>query len=262
MTTLTAPLQALAPADPVDPSLRCLHIAKAFANGLVKQQVIKSCTLDIYPGELTLIVGPSGSGKSTLLSVLSGLLKPDRGEVQALGVSIWGNQQSTIDRFRLNHCGFVFQGFNLFNSMTALENVMVLMKYFGANATDARAQAQRALSDVGLGNKTHLRPEQLSGGEKQRVAIARAIVKQPKLIFADEPTSALDSENGQLVIDLLRQCAAVRGATVLGVTHDPRLLKFADRVLTLQDGEIASDERNSRMPSVSESIARGARLAL
>ena len=227
------------------PALSSRRISKAFVTGKVRQQVIKDSSLDILPGELTLVIGPSGSGKSTLLSMLSGLLRPDTGQVLALGVDLWSLGETALDRFRLENCGFVFQGFNLFNALTALENVILPLQDLGVWGAEAAARAQRALDEVGLHDRTHLRPAELSGGEKQRVAIARALVKNPALIFADEPTSALDKSNGQIVIDLLKRIAADHGATVLGVTHDPRLLSHADRVIELEDGNVVRDRRAS-----------------
>lgn len=227
------------------PTLSSRHISKAFVTGMVRQQVIKDSSLDILPGELTLVIGPSGSGKSTMLSMMSGLLRPDTGQVLALGVGLWTLDETALDRFRLDNCGFVFQGFNLFNPLTALENVILPLQYLGVRGAEAVARAQRALDEVGLHDRSHLRPVELSGGEKQRVAIARALVKHPALIFADEPTSALDTSNGQIVIDLLKRIAAEHGATVLGVTHDPRLLSHADRVIELEDGNVVCDRRVS-----------------
>ncbi|MCW7539463.1 ABC transporter ATP-binding protein [Aquabacterium sp. A7-Y] len=225
------------------PSLYSRGISKAFVTGKVTQQVIKDSSLDIFPGELTLIVGPSGSGKSTLLSMLSGLLRPDTGSVRALEQDLWALGEKDLDRFRLEHCGFVFQGFNLFSSLSALDNVILPLQYLGVHGAPARQRAQSALDEVGLHDRSHLRPAELSGGEKQRVAIARALVKRPQLLFADEPTSALDKNNGQIVIDLLKRIATGHGATVLGVTHDPRLLSHADRVIHLEDGVVTRDER-------------------
>lgn len=225
------------------PTLSSRHISKAFVTGKVRQQVIKDSSLDILPGELTLVIGPSGSGKSTMLSMMSGLLRPDTGQVLALSVDLWTLGEAALDRFRLENCGFVFQGFNLFNALTALENVILPLQYLGVRGAEAASRAQRALDEVGLHDRSHLRPAELSGGEKQRVAIARALVKNPSLIFADEPTSALDKSNGQIVIDLLRRIAAEHGATVLGVTHDPRLLSHADRVIELEDGNVVRDRR-------------------
>jgi putative ABC transport system ATP-binding protein len=232
------------------PSIECRGISKAFTSGQITQQVIKNSSLSVLPGELTLIVGPSGSGKSTLLSMLSGLLRPDEGHVLALDVDLWTLNEAALDGFRLQHCGFVFQGFNLFSSLTALQNVMLPVQYMKLGRAEAEQQARAALDEVGLGPRSHLRPAELSGGEKQRVAIARALVKQPRLMFADEPTSALDSHNGQIVIDLLQHIAVEHGTTVLGVTHDPRLLKHADRVLYLEDGAIVNDERRQPAPMV------------
>ena len=229
-------------------TLECRDIEKSFTSGRITQQVIKPCTLAVHPGELTLIVGPSGSGKSTLLSMLSGLLHPDGGHVLALQTELWTLGEKAIDRFRLDHCGFVFQGFNLFSSLSALDNVILPVQYQGVPAAKARQRALQALADVGLGERSHLRPAELSGGEKQRVAIARALVKRPRLVFADEPTSSLDSHNGQIVIDLLKRNAIEHGSTVLGVTHDPRLLGHADRVLRLEDGVIVGDERRRPPP--------------
>ncbi len=227
------------------PTLISHCISKAFDTGKVHLQVIKDSSLDILPGELTLVIGPSGSGKSTMLSMMSGLLRPDTGQVLALGVDLWTLGEAALDRFRLENCGFVFQGFNLFSGLTALENVILPLQYLGVRGQEAATRARRALDEVGLGHRTHLRPAELSGGEKQRVAIARALVKNPALLFADEPTSALDKANGQVVIDLLRRIATEHGATVLGVTHDPRLLSHADRVIELEDGKVVLDRRAS-----------------
>ena len=226
------------------PTLRSRNISKAFMTGKVQQQVIKDSSLDILPHELTLVVGPSGSGKSTMLSMMSGLLRPDTGHVSALDVDLWSLDETALDRFRLEHCGFVFQGFNLFSSLNALDNVVLPLQYLGVQSAEALERAQQALDEVGLHERSHLRPAELSGGEKQRVSIARALVKRPQFIFADEPTSALDKSNGQIVIDLLKHIANEHGATVLGVTHDPRLLSHADRVIHLEDGIVVRDQRS------------------
>ncbi len=235
-----------------NPTLTSRCISKGFETGKVHLQVIKDSSLDILPGELTLVIGPSGSGKSTMLSMMSGLLRPDTGHVIALGVDLWTLGEAELDRFRLENCGFVFQGFNLFSGLTALENVILPLQYLGVRGTEAATRAARSLEEVGLKNRSHLRPTELSGGEKQRVAIARALVKNPALIFADEPTSALDKANGQIVIDLLKSIAANHDATVLGVTHDPRLLSHADRVIELEDGNVVRDRRMSEISATNE----------
>lgn len=225
------------------PSLSGTALSRSFGTGAAAVHVLKDLSIQISSGELTLVVGPSGCGKSTLLAVLSGLLRPSSGRVIAIGVDIWSLRQEELDRFRLANCGFVFQGFNLFPSLTAHQQVMLPLNYAGITGPEADRRAFDALVQVGLGHRVHLRPTELSGGEKQRVAIARAMVKNPPLIFADEPTSALDKENGRRVVELLHEAARKRNATVLCVSHDPRLIDHADRVVRLEDGRILSDER-------------------
>jgi putative ABC transport system ATP-binding protein len=227
------------------PTIVATGLSKGFDTGRTRVEVVRDLTLAIHPGELTLVVGPSGSGKSTVLAMLSGLLRPDRGRVRALGDDLWTLGADAIDRFRLAHCGFVFQGFNLFPALTAVEQVLLPMQYVGVRGREARERAVATLEAVGLGHRIARRPLELSGGEKQRVAIARALVKRPALLFADEPTSALDGTNGRTVIEILGRIARDDGATVLCVTHDPRLLAHADRVIRIEDGTVTSDERRA-----------------
>jgi putative ABC transport system ATP-binding protein len=221
-------------------------LSKKFKTGRTFVEVLKSVDFDAAHGELTMVMGPSGSGKSTLVAALSGLLRPDTGQVTALDQNLWSLPTGKIDKFRLDHCGFIFQGFNLFASLTALQQVALVLKYTGLSGRAARNKAEEALTEVGLGHRLHYRPLQLSGGEKQRVAIARALAKEPQLLFADEPTSALDGENGQLVIRLLHRAAREHGAAVICVTHDPRLEAHADRVIHIEDGRILDDLRPER----------------
>ncbi len=228
---------------PGAPSLQAVELQKSFVSGVVQVPVLRQLSLTIHPGELTLISGPSGCGKSTLLSLLSGLQRPDAGKTFALGEDLGALGQRALERFRLLHTGFVFQGFNLFPALTALEQVQLPLGYLGMDARESARQARRALDEVGLTQRAHMRPAQLSGGEKQRVAIARAIAKSPQLLFADEPTSALDADSGQRVIDILHRIARAHGTTVLCVSHDPRLVRHADRVLGMEDGAIRSDWR-------------------
>ena len=225
------------------PSIAAQQIHHAYANGKQKTEVLKGLDFELYPGELTLLMGPSGSGKSTLLSVLGGLLRPDAGFVTVKEVDLWRMNERQIEDFRLAHFGFVFQGFNLFSSLNATDQILILMKYLGKPEKEARQIAAEALAEVGLEKVAGLRPLQLSGGEKQRVAIARALAKKPAFLFADEPTSALDKENGQMVIGLLHKAAKIHGTTIFAVSHDPRLLPHADRLIVLEDGMIIKDER-------------------
>jgi putative ABC transport system ATP-binding protein len=222
-------------------SLIAEDVAKAYTTGVVSTSVLNGLSIALEERELALVLGPSGSGKSTLLAILSGLLRPDRGRVVALGEDLWKLSQSELERFRLHHTGFVFQGFNLFPALTAVEQVMLPLGYLGLDRKTAYNRALAALEEVGLGSRVKLRPLEMSGGEKQRVAIARALAKKPQLLFADEPTSALDSVNGKIVIDSLHRIARVFGATVICVSHDHRLAASADRVITIADGKILSD---------------------
>jgi len=231
-------------------AIRAHGIYKRFKTGRTHIEVLKRVDFDANHGEVTMVMGPSGSGKSTLVAALSGLLKPDEGQVSALDQEIWGLRSGKLDRFRLDHCGFIFQGFNLFSALTALQQVEIILKYQGHPKKVAREKAANALMEVGLETKLNQRPSELSGGEKQRVAIARALAKDPTLLFADEPTSALDGENGQIVIRLIQRAAKQHGAAVICVTHDPRLEAFADRVIHLEDGRILDDRRVSHAAPV------------
>jgi putative ABC transport system ATP-binding protein len=226
-------------------SLQARNVSKSFTSGRVSTTVLHDLTLDIRAGELTLISGPSGCGKSTLLAILSGLQRPDQGHVMALDEDLGVLSARALERFRLLHTGFVFQGFNLFPALNALEQVELPLSYLGLAPKEARRRAVASLEEVGLGPRMSLRPSELSGGEKQRVAIARALAKEPGLLFADEPTSALDAANGQIIIDILHRIARTHGTTVLCVSHDPRLVGHSDRVLAMEDGRILSD----RVPS-------------
>jgi putative ABC transport system ATP-binding protein len=216
-------------------------ISKSFVTGTVRADVLRDLSIEIEPGELTLVSGPSGCGKSTLLAILSGLLRPDAGRAIALGQDLSRLGPRELERFRLHHTGFVFQGFNLFPALDAVEQVALPLGYLGYADAKARDRAERALAEVGLAERMRLRPGELSGGEKQRVAIARALAKEPALVFADEPTSALDAANGQIVIDTLHRIARTHGTTVLCVSHDPRLVAHADRVLAMEDGRILAE---------------------
>ena len=225
-------------------------LVKRFKSGKNFVEVLKGVNFDARHGDLTMVMGPSGSGKSTLIAALSGLLRPEEGRVDALDVDdMWKLSSGRLDKFRLDHCGFIFQGFNLFPSLSALQQVTTVLKFQGLTPDQAKKRATLALEEVGLGHRLHQRPAALSGGEKQRVAIARALAKDPQILFADEPTSALDGENGQVVIRLLRRAATEHGAAVICVTHDPRLEAWADRVIHIEDGKILDDQRRIPDPN-------------
>jgi putative ABC transport system ATP-binding protein len=226
---------------PREPSLVAEQVSKSFLSGRIATTVLNDLSLTLNAGEMTLISGPSGCGKSTLLSILSGLQRSDSGSVRALGERLDHMDKHALERFRLHHTGFVFQGFNLFPALTAFEQVALPLDYLGLSLEQTRERVEAALTEVGMWPRMHLRPSELSGGEKQRVAIARALAKEPALLFADEPTSALDAANGQVVIDMLHRIARRHGTTVVCVSHDPRLIRHADRLLTMEDGRILAD---------------------
>ena len=230
-------------------ALDAKNLGKSYKIGKTMQPVLKNVDFTAWHGQVTMVMGPSGSGKSTLIAALSGLMKPDEGQVIALGENMWKKSRGKIDKFRLDHCGFIFQGFNLFPSLNAMEQVEQVLKYCKVPKDQAKARARAVLTSVGLEHRLTLRPSEMSGGEKQRVAIARALSKSPSLIFADEPTSALDSVSGQNVIKLLHQAAKERGAAVIVVTHDPRLEAYADRIIHMEDGKMLSDHMVSAPPS-------------
>ncbi len=213
-------------------------VEMVFQSGRQSYHALRGIDLEIQPGQIQLLMGPSGSGKTTLLSILAGILTPTAGSVKLLGTEITQLSPKELAQFRLKHIGFVFQGFNLFPALTALENVELALNLHGVKGRPARLEAQLLLEQVGLADKLSLKPRDLSGGQKQRVAIARALAGQPQLIMADEPTASLDSHSGHAVITLLHHLAKERHATVLIVTHDPRIMDVADRIAYLEDGKI------------------------
>lgn len=225
--------------EPEEPTLRGVHLRRSFGEGDTEAVAVKDVSVNLYGGEIALMMGPSGSGKTTLLAILSGLLSPDHGSVLAFDEDIWSMSDRDREDFRLDHCGFIFQGYNLFPSLTARQQLEMVMRWGeGISSGEARDRAEELLTLLGLGNKMHLRPQELSGGEKQRVAIGRALTKDPTFCFADEPTSALDWAHGEQVIQLLRAAAHDRGSTILVVAHDSRLIPFCDRLFYLEDGNL------------------------
>lgn len=213
------------------------HIQLVAHSRMGQYSILRNISLEIKQGDVQLLMGPSGSGKTTLLMILSGLLTPTAGCVNLLGTEITKLSRSQLSQFRLRHIGFIAQDYNLFPALTVAENVAFALALKGIRGQSAQRQTQELLEQVGLELQAHLRPRDLSGGQKQRVAIARALAGNPSLIMADEPTAALDSENGQLVITLLRRLAHEHNCTVLMVTHDQRMRQTADRVMYLEDGQ-------------------------
>lgn len=217
------------------------QLSKAFGKDAARTLVLNNVSVQFEAGQIALLMGPSGSGKSTLLAVLSGLLRPDHGTVLALQKELWSMSEAERQRWRLESVGFVFQQHNLLPNLTIRQQLEMLLKMGSTlSPTRIRSRVMETLELFGIGSRADLRPLALSGGEKQRASIARALLKIPKLCFADEPTSALDWHSGKTVIDCLRNYAHTNNTTTVLVTHDRRLLPYADVVYYLEDGQIST----------------------
>jgi len=225
------------------PVLEATDVVKVLGSGAGEVHALKGVSLSLAPGELMLLMGPSGSGKTTLLSVLGCILTPTAGTVRVGGHSTAGASPEDLAKLRRDHVGFVFQSYHLFPTLTALDNVRLALDVRGEPAASAIAKAKGALATVGLAHKVRAYPRELSGGEQQRVAIARAIVGNARVILADEPTAALDGENGHAIMELLTRIAKDPSRSVLVVTHDPRTVPFADRIVHIEDGRIVGETR-------------------
>ncbi|MCC6890809.1 MAG: ABC transporter ATP-binding protein [Hyphomicrobiales bacterium] len=227
------------------PVIEAVDTVKFLGEGPARVQALKGVSLAVGGGELTLLMGPSGSGKTTLLSILGCMLTPTSGTVRVAGASTEAAGAETLAKIRRDHIGFVFQSYHLFPTLTALDNVRLALDVRGEDSRQALRKSKEALATVGLALKMSSYPRELSGGEQQRVAIARAIVGNPSVVLADEPTAALDSENGQAIMSVLAEIASDRRRGVLVVTHDPRIVPFADRIVRIEDGRIIGEERTS-----------------
>jgi len=225
-------------------TLSARQLTKVYTSGEVEVHALRGVDLDLYQGELVVLLGPSGSGKSTLLNILGGLDAPTAGTVRFRDHDLTATSESALTRYRREHVGFVFQFYNLIPSLTARENV-ALVTEIATNPMDV----EEALALVGLADRINHFPAQLSGGEQQRVAIARAIAKQPDILLCDEPTGALDSETGILVLQAIEQVNRELGTTTAVITHNTIIGEMADRVLNMADGLIAASRRNEQRRS-------------
>ncbi|HEY7436296.1 MAG TPA: ABC transporter ATP-binding protein [Methylomirabilota bacterium] len=215
-------------------------LSMRLASGGRGVDVLTDVSFDVPAGQFVAIAGPSGSGKSTLLGLIAGLDQPTAGRIEVGGVDVTALDDDALARFRRDHVGYVFQSFHLLPTLTAQENVAVPLELAGD--ADAAERAAALLAEVGLSERAHHYPVQLSGGEQQRVAVARAVARRPALLLADEPTGNLDSATGKQIIELLVGINRRLGSTLVLVTHDAALAAHADRVVTLRDGRIVSDE--------------------
>ena len=218
-------------------------LTKTFGSGRAIVHAVDGIDLSVRRGELVLIMGPSGSGKTTLLTLIGGLLRPTSGTVHVNGREITALKERHLTKFRRHYLGFVFQSFNLLESLNARENVEVALNFAGVGGRKARRHATALLTDLGMADRLRAKPQTLSGGERQRVSIARAIANDPQLILADEPTANLDSRHGHEVVELLHDIAKAQHRTIVIVSHDHRIRDVADRVLWLQDGRFEQFEQ-------------------
>jgi len=225
------------------PAIEARDLIKTYAQGEAAMRALDGVSIDIHAGELMLLAGPSGSGKTTLLSIIGCILRPSSGTLRVMGDDVSRMRERDLPAIRRERIGFVFQAFNLFPTLTAAQNVALALDLKGVSGRAARDRAAALLDQVGLANKVDSYPADLSGGQKQRIAIARALAGNPPVILADEPTAALDSQSGRAVMDLLQRLAHERGRAVAIVTHDNRMLGYADRTVRMEDGRIVSDER-------------------
>lgn len=225
------------------------NLTKTYSSGETAVHALKSVDLDVNSGEVMLLMGPSGSGKTTLLSIMGCILRSSSGSVKIRGKEITALREKELPRVRLENIGFVFQGFNLFPALTACENIELALDLKGIRGREAKKRAKNLLIQVELDDKINSYPADLSGGQKQRVAIARALAGEPQIILADEPTAALDSHSGRVVMELLRSLAREQNRAVVVVTHDNRVLEYADRTVHIDDGQITEQIEESLLIS-------------
>jgi putative ABC transport system ATP-binding protein len=224
-----------------EPVISVQNLNHYFGNGTLRKQVLFDINLDIYPGEIVLMIGPSGSGKTTLLTAIGGLRTPSDGSLKVLGEELCGASKHKLIQIRRN-IGYIFQSHNLMKFLTAKQNVrMSLELHNGLSDQELDEKAIAMLEAVGLGDHINYYPENLSGGQKQRVAIARALASQPSIVLADEPTAALDKKSGRDVVEIMERLAKEQGSTILLVTHDNRILDIADRLVYMEDGRLTNN---------------------
>jgi putative ABC transport system ATP-binding protein len=228
---------------------------KSYGQGEATTRALDRVTLDVHGGDVLFLIGPSGSGKTTLLSVMGCILRPTSGTVVVNGTDVSSLRETELPAIRKGQIGFVFQAFNLFATLRCWQNVALALDIRGIDRRTARREATELLQQIGLGGKVNAYPAELSGGQKQRVAIARAMAGSPAVLLADEPTAALDTQNAHSIMALFAQFARARGCAVVVVTHDTRMLDYADRIVRMEDGRIVSDTRRLRAVGSGESLA-------
>jgi len=226
-----------------DGAIQAQGLSKWFGDGVTRKFAVQDVSLSASFGEMLYIVGPSGSGKTTLLSMISGILRPNQGRVVVEGIDVWKLDDDRIAEFRLRTVGFVFQDYHLFPRLTTVENVALPLILRRRPWNEAIGEARRMLDLVGLGGHAELPPGKLSGGEQQRVAIARAIVSAPDVLIFDEPTASLDGDTGRKIVEFVKREVLNEHRSILIVTHDSRIIEYADRIVKMEDGRIVGVEK-------------------
>jgi putative ABC transport system ATP-binding protein len=226
-------------------NIKCVDLCKYYQQGDAVIKALDHVSLDIEQGSFICLSGPSGSGKTTLLNMIGGLDALDSGEISIDGQRVDLLDKGALADLRLHHIGFVFQAYNLIPVLTAQENVEFVMQVQGVPAKEMKEKSSGILREVGLEGMENRRPAQLSGGQQQRVAVARAIVSQPKLVLADEPTANLDSQSAEHLMELFRELNENHAVTFIISTHDERVMRYARRLIAMQDGRVIADERQA-----------------
>lgn len=241
--------------DPDSLRVRVSGLQHYYGTGDARKQVLFDNTLNISPGEIVIMTGPSGSGKTTLLTLIGTLRSVQEGSLKIMDTELLGLPGKDIVELRKN-IGFIFQAHNLFESLTAYQNVRMACELVNRKESEAKPKIEQVLTRLGLGERIHYKPKSLSGGQKQRVAIARGVINKPKLILADEPTAALDAESGREVVTMFQELASELGCTILIVTHDNRILDVADRIVSMVDGHISSNVMVKRSATICSIIRK------
>jgi putative ABC transport system ATP-binding protein len=235
-------------------AIRATNLTKWFGEGEARTTAVQDVSFEANFGEILYVVGPSGSGKTTMLSMVSGILRPNAGQVEIEGTDIWSLREDAIAQFRLQKLGFVFQDYHLFPRLTTEENVAIPLILQRRDWAAAIAEARNDLKIVGLENRCAIAPVKLSGGEQQRVAIARAIVARPDILVFDEPTASLDGDTGRNIIGFVRKELLNDKRCIVIITHDARIFEFADRIMTMEDGKITGVHKPTDGDIASEQI--------
>jgi putative ABC transport system ATP-binding protein len=223
----------------IQPLAQMINVTREFTGSQQKVVVLNHVSFTINPGELVLILGPSGSGKSTFLTIMAGLQPPSEGEVWLFGKELHQYSDSELQQLRADHIGFIFQTFQLIDSLTAIENILLIMQFSQTKINNKKETAMGLLNQFGIGHLANIYPKTMSQGEKQRVAIARALANKAELLIADEPTGSLSTEQGMKIVQLLHQEAKTNKRGVVIASHDQRIAEYADRVLYIQDGVLS-----------------------